>query len=153
MNKEIIKRLIIIRDTIKSVCHAPGCETVTYCPRTCGCKKDRKFKLNTTTAMAWELSNLMCLDSGIYLKDNLWPLVEKVYLIKAISNYHMDSRWRKFFNILFDIICKLERCEKREDYIHMDEVDYYLEKLRVQINIIINRGRWVRFKEFLSKYI
>ena len=135
-NRDMLMKL---REVLKSSCHAPGCVRNNNCPRQCGCNRRRDFKLNTETAMCWDIGDMIF----EMLRGNSRPLMsERRQLIistKAfdrLTRFHMTKGWQNFF---CDVAkCIKEHCEpshysyklwiKEEGYI--DELETRLNRLK-----------------------
>ena len=101
LNNDMRQNLSTLRFILKEVCHADGCTTVTICPKQCGCRGRRKFKLNTETSICWELADRIY-DILRFGDDptrrELNDLIEAARSYCNISRFHMSRGWQRFFN-------------------------------------------------------
>ena len=95
------KKLKQVEGLLRKACHAKDCSALTRCPNQCTCRVRRPFKLNTETAMCWEIAerlrDLLRYDSDSIPKLNVDELNEMVNSYINLSVYHMSDGWVKFF--------------------------------------------------------
>lgn len=98
-----------LRVVLLESCHAPGCARISRCPRQCGCRSRREFKLNTETAICWEIADKI-------RTVTRWPRPAKkdaneiVAASKAyhdISRFHMTRGWQSFFLNLYRCLASI----------------------------------------------
>jgi hypothetical protein len=119
-----------LRLVLLASCHAPDCKRVYNCPRQCGCRSRRQFKLNTETAICWELADQLH-PAHRLTKTDLNEIVIATKAYNGISRYHMTIGWQKFFvnlNRCLDLIVNPKN--NLWDYWESQESDRikYLEK-------------------------
>jgi len=105
------KLLNKLRIMLLASCHAEGCLRISTCPNLCGCRSRRTFKLNTETAICWEIAHRLWNLIGSGMNDPL--KAEVVDLIAAtkgywnIARFHMTKGWDNFFHSVYSCICAL----------------------------------------------
>jgi len=101
--RESLKR---IRFILKASCHADGCENINTCPNQCKCRYDRTFKLNTETAMCWEIGDEIwdLLKYQHPSRGMIDGLVETCRAYEKLSRFHMTKGWENFLRDLAQCI-------------------------------------------------
>jgi hypothetical protein len=131
LNNEMRQNLSTLRFILKEACHADGCTTVTICPRQCGCRNRRTFKLNTETSICWELGDriydLLRFDYDPTRRE-LNDLIEAARSYYHLSRFHMTRGWKRFFNDVEQCIEAL--CEPTPHYFVYMRADEFLRKLK-----------------------
>ena len=104
-SRKILKDLI---NMLYSSCHAPECKHISKrkCPLSCGCRTKRKFKLNTETAMCWEIANQIysILRFSRPTKSDVQKVMGMTDACMMLSQYHMTKGWHAFFTSIFRIL-------------------------------------------------
>jgi hypothetical protein len=131
LNNDMRQNLSTLRFILKEVCHADGCTTVTICPKQCGCRGRRTFKLNTETSICWELGariyDLLRFGDDPPRRE-LNDLSEAARSYYNLSRYHMTRGWRRFFNHVEQCIEAL--CEPPPHYFVYMRTDEFLQELK-----------------------
>ena len=131
-NIELLKKLSIM---LKESCHAPGCQKYRNCPRQCGCNKRRTFKLNTETAMCWEISDILW---GMFRRykptiTDRRKVVAAVYAYNNLTRFHMTKGWQNFFNSIAE--CIEENCFPTKRYFKVWVTNiHYIDNLKTRLN-------------------
>lgn len=88
-----------LRVLLQEACHAPGCKRLKNCPRQCGCRTRRTFKLNTDTAMCWEIAALLFTlrRCTIVTKTEIKEISDKIRAYAEVTRHHSTKGWQKFF--------------------------------------------------------
>jgi len=89
-----------MRIMLRQVCHADGCTTLRKCPNQCQCRNERTFRLNTETAICWELADKIWEIFGqnkMPLKSEIKRLIEHASAYNDLSRFHMSKGWQRFF--------------------------------------------------------
>ena len=128
-----IRRLIIL---LQKACHAPDCDTTFKCPRQCGCRSRRTFKLNTETAICYQLAedlnSLVRYSShNKALKTDIIVVVEAATAYTQLSRYHMTLGWMRFFKDVTQCIVDMT---KQESFIWPRSVEKTINDLEYRIN-------------------
>ena len=135
LNNEMRQNLSTLRFILKEACHAEGCTKITICPRQCGCRNRRTFKLNTETSICWELGDRIY-DLLRFGDDptrrELNDLIEAARSYYNLSRFHMSRGWQKFFNHVEQCIEAL--LEAPPSYLVYMRTDEFLQELRSRIN-------------------
>jgi hypothetical protein len=84
---------------LREACHAKDCDRIFNCPNFCGCRTRRPFKLNTETAMCWEIADKlrMLVREQRPLKSDIEKVIISAESYTDISRFHMSRGWQKFF--------------------------------------------------------
>ena len=105
------KLLNNLRIVLLESCHAEECHRVSKCPKICGCNSRRTFKLNTETAICWEIADRLgqLVGNGYNhpLKKDVEDLIAAADGYYNISRFHMSRGWEKFFMDIRSIIIAL----------------------------------------------
>jgi len=130
LTNDMRSKLKRLRKILEEMCHADGCEKVSNCPRMCGCRSRRTFKLNTETSMCWELADQIwdLLKYRYPTKREINAVVENARAYQKITRYHMTRGWQKFFRDLADCIQVL--CGPAHQYAIYMRTDEYLDALK-----------------------
>lgn len=93
------KQLIELRLLLQRACHAPGCKRVKNCPRQCGCRTTRTFKLNTDTAICWEIADLLSKFARYRMmnKEDVKEIADKIRAYAEVTRHHSTKGWQEFF--------------------------------------------------------
>jgi len=133
LNNEMRQNLSTLRFILKEACHADGCTTVTICPKQCGCRGRRTFKLNTETSICWELGDriydLLRFDYDPTRRE-LNDLIDVARSYCNLSRFHMTRGWQRFFNHVeqfIEAVCVYELTYSYFVYMRADE---FLQKLK-----------------------
>lgn len=96
IDKNSLNELI---DILREACHAKGCEKTYSCPNQCKCRTRRPFKLNTETAICWEIADKlrMLVRHQPPLKLDVEKVIISAKSYTDISRFHMSRGWQKFF--------------------------------------------------------
>jgi hypothetical protein len=76
---------------LRKACHAPGCQSLRRCPNMCGCRTKRTFKMNTDTAICWEIADLSV------QKRHIEDIEDKIGAYAELSRFHSSNGWQNFF--------------------------------------------------------
>jgi hypothetical protein len=99
VDQQNLKRLeVLLREAV----HAPGCNTIKRCPNQCFCKHDRKFQLNTETAICWQIADNIniFLTHKEFTKKSCEALKIKSIAYEDIARFHMSKGWERFFCLI-----------------------------------------------------
>ncbi len=94
-------------------------------------RHQRTFKLNTETAICWEIADLFqsCRSyNGVYLNKDLCT---KIYAYFDIARFHMSKGWEDLFHKLYYVTSVLRSPHKRVCPDSM--IEEYLEKIERKI--------------------
>jgi hypothetical protein len=97
-NKQLVL-LNHLRALLLGSCHAPGCKKIRTCPRQCGCRSRREFKLNTETSICWEIADKLrnVTRWSKVAKKDLNEILAASQAYHDISRFHMTRGWQTFF--------------------------------------------------------
>lgn len=97
-----------IEKLLFEICHSPGCKRIRVCPRQCSCRNNRRFELNTITAICWMLGHTL---SDIYSIKNMSRYIWSALFIHHLSQFHMTKGWQEFFLDVYVIASYLDKKE------------------------------------------
>ena len=128
-----IRRLIIL---LQKACHAPDCDKTFRCPRQCGCRSRRTFKLNTETAICYQLAQdlnelVRYTSHNKALKTDIIVVVEAATAYAQLSRYHMTLGWQRFFKDITQCIVEIT---KAQNSFWPRSVDHSIKDLEYRIN-------------------
>ena len=95
-----VTKLRELEHLLRASCHAPGCDTVKSCPNQCKCRHRRRFKLNTETAICWQIADNIFNTfrwKGNPRKDVCVAINTKTDAYYDIARFHMSKGWENFF--------------------------------------------------------
>ena len=122
ITKESEKILNNIINILYGACHAPNCKHISKrkCPISCGCRTERKFKLNTETAMCWEIANQIynILRFSRPTKQDVQKVISIADSSMMLSQYHMTRGWHSFFSTIFRLL----------QMILVDQMSFYVSR-------------------------
>ena len=125
--------LIELNNIMAGACHAKGCETIFRCPRYCSCRKQRTFKLNTETAVCWEISQHIwkIIKSHKPSKRYIEDIIQQVIGVSEISRYHMTQGWETLFE---NAIKCIRYCTVNLEYWSISESKFIMISMKRSIS-------------------
>ena len=127
VQKSSLKQLETI---LRELCHAPGCKRLEKCPNQCPCRRERKFKLNTETAICWEIADKIkdFIRWDVRTKLESHALESAVFAYSDLTRFHMSRGWQKFFEKVGHFVYRINQVNKVECLDYFKRAGYLLNR-------------------------
>lgn len=128
-----ITHLRSLKLLLQKACHAPGCDLVRKCPVQCPCRSQRKFKLNTDTAICWEIAELLwtlSMTNRVH-KSYVRMIKNKIAAYAEVTRHHSTEGWNRFF---WDVKAAYSVIINEQDTCSYPSSKNRIEDLRRRIN-------------------
>lgn len=95
-----------LEDMLRGVAHAPGCLNLGRCPQVCGCRAERRFELDTNTAMCWEIALLLGANKWIQTKYEREKIEHTIQAYRDLAEYHETKGWVNLFYEIYHLFIR-----------------------------------------------